>query len=89
MIENYCSGIDMTFKSQIKKIVLWFIPSSKERLKKMSLYWAEWLIPSSTAAYIILHEWYGYNMIPSYIVASLLPGIIYYPLNKYIFKKDI
>lgn len=58
-------------------------------LKKWALYWAEWLIPSSTAVYIVLHDVYGFSMIPAYFAGSIFAGIIFYPVNKYIFKKDI
>ncbi len=59
------------------------------KLKKWALYWTEWLIPSSTAIYIVLHDFLGVGMLPAYFIGSLSAGIIFYPLNKYIFKKDI
>ncbi len=64
-------------------------------LKKTILYLLEWFIPSSTAVYIIAatkftwgtYLFWGYPMnIPAYIIACFVGAIIYYPLNKYVFK---
>ena len=59
------------------------------KLRKWALYWAEWLLPSSTAIYIILHEYFSIEMILAYFIGSISAGIIFYPVNKYIFKKDV
>jgi len=68
------------------------------KLKKLTIYLLEWLIPSSTAVYIILaqqitwgtYNFWGYDMnLPAYTVACVTGAIIYYPVNKYIFKRDI
>lgn len=64
-------------------------------IKKMILYLLEWFIPSSTAVYIVAaaeftwgtYLFWGYPMnIPAYIIACITGAIIYYPLNKYVFK---
>lgn len=63
--------------------------------KRIIFYLLEWLIPSSTAVYIILtaeftwgtYLFWGYAMnVPAYIIACMVGAIIYYPINKYIFK---
>jgi len=55
-------------------------------LKKIIIYLVEWLTPSSTAVYILMHEYWGYSLLPSYFVACITGAIIFYPVNKYIFK---
>ncbi len=64
-------------------------------IKKVIMYLLEWLIPSSTAVYIVLatkfiwgtYLFWGYAMnVPAYIIACIAGAIIYYPINKYIFK---
>ncbi len=64
-------------------------------IKKIIIYLLEWLLPSSTAIYIVasinitwgvLYFW-GYPMnIPAYLIACISGAIIYYPINKYVFK---
>jgi len=66
-------------------------------LKKIILYLLEWFIPSSTAVYIVTsvhftwgtYLFWGYPLnLPAYAIASLVGAIIYYPLNKYVFKNN-
>lgn len=65
------------------------------KLKKVIMYLLEWLIPSSTAVYIILatkFDWgtyffWGYPMnMPAYVIACITGALLYYNVNKYIFK---
>ena len=64
-------------------------------IKKTIMYLLEWIIPSSTVVYIVMatkFTWgtfvfWGYSMnIPAYLIACFVGAVIYYPLNKYIFK---
>ncbi len=66
-------------------------------IKKTIMYLLEWLVPSSTAIYIIMAQqfawgtyyFWGYGMnLPAYVVACISGAIIFYPINKYIFKHD-
>ena len=66
-------------------------------IKKTIIYMIEWILPSSTAIYIIVSQkilwgtlyFWGYGMnIPSYLIACTVGAIIFYPVNKYIFKHD-
>ncbi len=66
-------------------------------IKKTIIYLIEWLLPSCTAIYIIMSQqftwgtyyfWgYGVNL-PAYMIACILGAIIFYPINKYIFKHN-
>jgi len=64
-------------------------------LKKTIMYLLEWLLPSSTAVYIIAstnftwgtYLFWGYPMnLPAYIIACIAGALIFFPVNKYIFK---
>ena len=55
---------------------------------KTVLYIFEWMIPSSTAVFIYLNNYLSVEMLPAYLIASMAGAIIYYPVNKYIFKKE-
>ena len=72
-----------------------FIGRMVMNIKKILIYLAEWLIPSSTAIYIIAaanftwgtYLFWGYAMnIPAYLIACMAGACIYYPVNRYIFK---
>ena len=63
--------------------------------KKTIIYLLEWLTPSSTAVYIVMSQkflwgtyyFWGYGMnLPAYIIACISGAILFYPINKYIFK---
>ena len=51
----------------------------------LAIYYIYWLIPSSTAIYIILHDKLKYKVVPSYIVANIIAGTVMLPVNAYIF----
>ncbi len=64
-------------------------------LKKILMYLLEWFIPSSTAVYIVAatkftwgtYLFWGYAMnLPAYTIACIAGALLYYPINKYIFK---
>lgn len=64
-------------------------------VKRILMYLLEWIIPSSTAVYIVAstqftygtYYFWGYPLnLPAYFIACMAGAIIYYPVNKYIFK---
>jgi len=55
---------------------------------RILVYYAEWLIPFCTGPYIILTEWYDINWFVAYVSASMIAATLYYPVNKWIFKRD-
>jgi len=65
------------------------------QIKKTIIYLLEWLLPSSTAVYIIVSQHIGWGVmyfwdypmnIPAYLIACISGAILYYPINKYVFK---
>ncbi len=54
--------------------------------KQWVLYWLMWFTPSSTAFFIILSTWANINIISSYLLSCVFGGLLFLPLNKYIFK---
>jgi len=67
--------------------VIFMIVCILSKKYKLLLYILEWLIPTSTAVYIYLHDYKGVDMIAAYLVACTVGAIIYYPLNRYVFKR--
>jgi len=66
-------------------------------IKNIIIYLLEWLIPSSTLVYIVASVnilWgnitvYDYTLnLPAYLIACVAGAIIFYPVNKYIFKHE-
>lgn len=53
-----------------------------EELRKNKFLWfmMMWMIPSSTLLYVIFHDMWGVTIIPAYIWANLMSGVIFYAL---------
>lgn len=54
--------------------------------KKIILYYAEWLLPLTMGPFFILTTILGWQYFPAYILASLIGGTLFFPVNVYIFK---
>jgi len=59
----------------------------KDRIKKILIHIFIWFAPSSTPIYIVLREWWGYELWISYFIACLIPCIIAYPIEKYVMER--
>ncbi len=56
-------------------------------LKELILYYAQWLIPSTTLGLYLLVEVLKWGWIPSYFIASIVSGTVMIPLNRMIFSR--
>jgi len=59
----------------------------RDRIIELIYYFAYWLLPSSTAIYILFQAM-GFGTMPSYIAGSLIAGYVFYYVNMWIFKSD-
>ncbi len=54
--------------------------------KKIILYYIEWLLPLTMGPFFILTALFGWQYFPAYVLASLIGGTLFFPVNTYIFK---
>lgn len=52
-------------------------------IRHLIIYYVVWFVPSTTPIYIILHEYWGWDMIAAYALGCLIPATIALPFTKW------